>query len=78
MNSTDIRTAAAIKAQALGYRVHHDICGWYILNPREREPASGYSLGFDRRKHFANDDCEAAWEHACRCAERVIGRRRTA
>lgn len=42
-----------------GYRVHHDMHGWYVVAPREREPADGRSLGFDGRAHYASE--EDAW-----------------
>lgn len=42
-----------------GWRVHHDLHGWYVVAPHEEEPASGYSLGFDGRPHWATED--EAW-----------------
>lgn len=66
--STKIRTSAAQFARAHGYAIHHDIAGWYVIAPYEREPATGYSLGFDGRKHF--DLCADAWRRAQTLAER--------
>jgi hypothetical protein len=49
-----------------GYRVHHDINGWYVVEPDEDEPDDGYSLGFDGRPHYATMDeaRKAAWDAA--------------
>jgi len=51
-------------AEDAGYDVHHDWMGWYVVGPHEEEPESGYSLGFDGRRHFklAVD----AWTEAAR------------
>lgn len=61
-HSGDCKTAAAKFARSRGYDVHHDIHGWYVIAPDEDEPASGYSLGFDGRAHFAS--CVDAWDQA--------------
>jgi hypothetical protein len=45
-----------------GYRVHHDIDGWYVVEPDEEEPEDGYSLGFDGRPHYETED--EAWRAA--------------
>ncbi|HEY1858680.1 hypothetical protein [Acidocella sp.] len=37
------------------YRVHHDLGGWYIVEPGEEEPEDGDSLGFDGREHYATE-----------------------
>lgn len=37
-------------------RIHHDIRGWYVVEPHEEEPESGYSLGFDGRAHYATKE----------------------
>lgn len=67
-NSDEVRTDAARAARASGYNIHHDIGGWYVIGPSEREPASGASLGFDGRRHFAV--CAEAWLHAQKLALR--------
>ena len=52
-----------------GYRVHHDIDGWYVVTPDEDEPEDGYSLGFDGRAHYQTEDeaWHAASEEAAQC-----------
>lgn len=63
-NSDDCSSLSAKLARAAGYRVHHDIYGWYVVAPDEDEPGNGYSLGFDGRLHHAI--CAEAWEVAAR------------
>ena len=67
-NSDQVQTEAAVFARHYGYNVHHDIGGWYVIGPTEREPASGSSLGFDGRRHY--HDCTEAWLHAQKLAIR--------
>lgn len=54
------------------YRVHHDMLGWYIVAPRDREPEDGRSLGFDGRRHFASE--AEAWAEAEKRAQRAARR----
>lgn len=67
-NSEEIQTEAAVFARHHRYGVHHDLYGWYVIGPNEREPASGRSLGFDGRRHY--DECTEAWLHAQKLAAR--------
>lgn len=67
-NSSEVQTEAAVLARHHGYNAHHDSWGWYVIGPNEREPASGRSLGFDCRRHYA--DCAEAWLYAQKLAIR--------
>jgi hypothetical protein len=67
-NSDDVQAPEAEYARSQGYRVHHDMLGWYVVGPREREPANGASLGFDGRQHYAL--CLDAFQRAAGLAKR--------
>lgn len=56
------------QAEADGYDVHHDMHGWFVVEPGEDDPADGYSIGFDGRDHFASE--ADAW---CRAAQMARG-----
>lgn len=71
-NSDEVQTDAARYARGVGYNVHHDLFGWYVIGPNEKEPASGRSLGFDGRRHF--EDCADAWLWAQKLALRWVKR----
>ncbi len=62
-NSALCRTHEANAARNRGYRVFHDINGWYVVEPNEHA-VDGYSFGFDGREHF--DYCHQAWREANR------------
>jgi hypothetical protein len=53
-----------LDARPEGYRVHHDIDGWYVVEPDEEEPEDGYSLGFDGREHYATEEAAKEAAHA--------------
>lgn len=74
-NSDEVQSIYAIHARAHGYNVHHDIDGWYVICPGECEPESGYSLGFDGRRHYPI--CRDAWVYASHLARQdwLKGRR---
>lgn len=70
-NSDQVRTPSAKYARQYGYRVHHDINGWYVVGPHEEEPTPfGGSLGFDGRWH--SHDCEEAWRMAEQLASKLF------
>ncbi len=51
-----------IEAERKGYSVHHDMLGWFIVEPGEYDPPNGISIGFDGRPHYR--EIKDAWKAA--------------